>query len=183
MPTAPTSLTVKSSPSFNQPNGNADYPRNLSDLFATGLTFSSGTGANQINRLVIQQFTIAASGTLAIDIDAGTYSGAGSGSLLDLNNEAVTFARLKYLSMRVVDEVSGSTSIKLNGAATHAFLGVAGKAVAAGSGSGFEGPLVWCNPSAAGEVITAATTDILSIVNEDAVHAATVELILGGCAT
>ncbi len=184
MPTAVTSFTTKSTAQGAQPNGIALAPQTNNPIFQTGLTFSSGTGSNQINRLVVQPITIAAGATCSIDLTAGTYddSSGNSGILTDLNNEAVTFSALKYLRLRLIDVALGSTLITLDRTAGNAFPGCAGEAVAAGTGSGFEGPMEWCNPSAAGEVVTDSTTDILSIINGDGSHDASVLLILGGLA-
>ncbi len=144
-------------------------------------TFATGVGASQADTWTYMQFTISASGVLAIDLQAGTYSGGGSGSLSNLVNQTVAFARIKGVKVKLKATAGGSTFIKVNAAATHANSAFHALIHSEGVAGGFEGwAEFWC-PTAAGKVTTDGVVDILSIVEMGTSAAATVIVgVLGG---
>ncbi len=144
-------------------------------------TFATGVGASQADTWTYMSFTISASGTLAIDLQAGTYSGGGSGSLSNLANQTVAFARIKGVKVKLKSTAGGSTYIKVNAAATHANSAFHALIHSQGTAGGFEGWAEFWNPTAAGKVTTNNLLDILSIVEMGTSAAATVIVgVLGG---
>ncbi|WP_433520144.1 hypothetical protein ACQP2T_63430 (plasmid) [Nonomuraea sp. CA-143628] len=119
---------------------------------ARQLILAQGTGAGQADMIWSDQFTIAASGTQAVDL---------AGSLTGPFGTTLTFARIK---MVVVFAATGNTNnVNIvqpasNGAPL--FL-AAGDGIAVKPAGGF----IWFDPSAAGVVVTAGTGDLLNLVN------------------
>ncbi len=183
MATALTNATFAASVSFSQPNGNPIFPQTFAKALNWQQAFTSGIGAKQVNRLSCMQFTIAASGTLSVNVVSGTYSGAGSGNIVDLNGAAIIFARLKGVAIELVQGASCSTQVHVNAAVTHAALTLAGKIKTAGTATGGEGGLLWWDNTATGEAVVTATNDVIAIVNDDASFPALVNLLIAGGAT
>lgn len=170
--------------SFQQANADPNFPLTISKSLKWQQAYTKGTAAAMIKRLAIMQFTIAASGTLAIDVNAGTFSGgtfAGGGSnIVDLLGEAINFTAIKGLAIQLLDVASGSTGVHMNPAASNALdATLGGKVRAAGTNAGQLGGLCWWDPTAGGITVD-GTHKIISIVNDDSSHAATVNVAIAG---
>lgn len=128
-------------------------------------TFSSGVGLNQLDRLLVDERTIAGSGTDALDFNGG--------GLTDVLGAAWAPARLKFLvvinlgpnDIQVVRPASNGIPLYL--------------AASDGEQIPVGGSLVKVWPSAAGIVVTATTGDLLNIVNT-AAGTITYQIICGG---
>lgn len=171
MATAVTRANVRIEVGYTQENGNPIAPSTLSSVSPHGdLTYTQGTGAYQIDRLYLRQSTIVGAGTLTLDMDAGT--------LLDLNNEAITFARLKFIQVTLVPGgATGSNDVTLNGGAANVVKNVTIPLQSDGTGAASGGAR--CT-TAAGWAVTAGTADKVVIVNNDATKTATVNVAIGG---
>ena len=152
------------------------------DTNSTGYStesFTTGTGANQINDCYDAVLTITASGTNNLDL---------AGSLTNLNNQTSrVFTTIKAIRLRLVP--SGET---VNGVA-----GTAATSITIGNGTNpwVGGPLTGSNvlkivngaefayvdPSATGMTVTASTGDILKILNDDGSASAIVHVTIFGC--
>lgn len=168
--TAITTATVSGSVQFLQPNGNTLSPNAFSFTQLASLTFASGVGILACDRACYMQISIVASGTQALDLDEGTYTdGTNAGTIVDENNIAVVFVRVKAIMLQLVDQASGPTQIHINPAATHALTTLGGKCKAKGDGTNASpGFLLWADGTAAGEAVVADVTDIISVVNDSA---------------
>ncbi|MGR6922551.1 hypothetical protein ACU635_50570 [[Actinomadura] parvosata] len=122
---------------------------------ARQLSLTTGTGAGQADMIWSDSFSIAASGTQAIDL-AGSLAGPLGGTL--------TFARIKCV---VVAAASGNTNninvVRDSTSGVPLFL-ANGDGVPVKPG----GLFVWFDPSAAGVAVTAGTGDLLNLVNSAA---------------
>jgi hypothetical protein len=78
---------------------------------------ADGTGADQANAIYVDDFSIVASGTLAIDL---------SGSLTDPNNNTKAFTAVKEILIKA--DITNTNNIVYGNAATNQFLGPMGAA-------------------------------------------------------
>jgi hypothetical protein len=118
-------------------------------------TLSDGTGAGQANKVYVDDFTIAASGTLDFDL---------AGSLVDVLGVPVVFTAIKEILIVAAD---GNTNNVVMGPGTSPFLGPLGgttPTVSVVPG----GHLKLSNPSAAGWPVAAGSADILRLANSSA---------------
>jgi hypothetical protein len=183
MPTALSSATATAKVRLTQPNGNSLFPVNFAKTLEWEAAFSSGVGVGAMDRLAVLRCSIAASGTYNIDVSAGTASGGTPTAVVDLNGAAITFARIKLLAIELVDAASGSTGVHTVPAVANGLsIYVGGIIRATGSGSGGEGGFLWWDRSAGGIVVD-GTHKVISIVNDDASYAATLNVVIGGGAT
>lgn len=119
-------------------------------------TLAEGTGANQANAIFIDDFTIAPSGTLDIDL---------AGTLVDPNGAAVVFTAIKDILVIALD--ANTNNIVVGGAPANGFFGPFGAAthtapVVPG------GHLKVANHSAAGWPVVGGTGDLLRLANSAA---------------
>lgn len=132
--------------------GTARFPFSLEVSTSVG----DGTGAVQVNAVFIDDFTIAASGTLDIDL---------SGTLTDAHGAALVFTAVKEIMFVAAD--GNTNNIVVGGSPTNAFIGPFGAAahtVAVKPGGCFK----VADFSAAGWTVVAATGDILRLSNSGA---------------
>lgn len=159
--------------SFIQPNGDVLDPNNLTARANTRLSFADGITEGAINRAINMRLPVVLSGTMSLDLLAGTYSdGTNTGNLVDKNGAQVTLSKVKLVKLEIVDEVAGITLMHLNAAIANACLLLAGKLTAKGNGLGFgavaglAGLLVWADPN--GQTVD-GTHKIIALVNDVAV--------------
>lgn len=134
---------------------------------ARQLALAQGTGAGQADMLWSDQFTIAASGTQAVDL---------AGSLAGPFGTTLTFAKIKML---LVMAAAGNTNnvnvVQPASNGVPIFL-------AAGDGMPVKpgGHLWWYDPSAAGVAVTAGTGDLLNLINSAAGTSVTCDVVIIG---
>lgn len=134
---------------------------------ARQLVLAQGTGAGQADMIWSDQFTIAASGTQAVDL---------AGSLQGPFGTTLTFARIKAV---IVAAAAGNTNnVNVVSDATNGpplFL-------AKGDGIGVHpgGLFVWYAPSATGAAITAGTADLINLVNSAGGTTVTCDVVVVG---
>lgn len=131
------------------------------------LSWPSGTGADQADRIWHDRRTIAASGTENLDL---------AGSLVDAFGATITFARIKAV---LIAAASGNTNnVNVIREATNGvplFL-AAGDGIPVHPG----GTFMWVAPGATGVVVTASTGDLLSITNSGAGTSVTYDVVILG---
>lgn len=139
-------------------------PLNL--VFSKALT--TGTGANQADKLWSNTSTIAASGTDSIDL---------AGSLTDAFGAALTFARIKAV---VVVAATGNTN---NVNVTRPASNGAPLFLAAGDGIAVRpgGMFCWVCSDATGVAVTAGTGDLVDIVNSAGGTSVSYDIAIVGC--
>ena len=143
--------------------GTAQLP--ISEVAA--IDFANGTGANEANAVYVDEFSIAASGTLDTDL---------SGALKDRLGNNVVFTAIK--AIMVIADATNTNNVVV-GADAAPFVGPFGAGthtVAVPPG----GVFLVANPSAAGWPVTATTADILQLANSAAGTAVTGTLVLVG---
>jgi hypothetical protein len=130
---------------------------------------TSGTGANQADRIWTDQRTLAASGTENLDL-AGT-------ALTDAFGVAITFVKIKAILIRAA---SGNTNdVLVGGHATAAFVNWVSDAtdvIVVKPG----GLFLLVAPSAAGYGVTATTGDLLKITNSAGTTGVTYDVAILG---
>lgn len=129
---------------------------------------STGTGANQADRVYYAQPTVAASGTTTIDLAA---------SVTDVFGATVTFARIKAL---IIAAASGNTNnVIVGNAASNGFITWVGGATHTVNvrPGGF---LALAAPDATAYAVTAGTGDLLLFTNSGAGTSVTFDVILIG---
>lgn len=132
------------------------------------IAFTNGTGANKAEQIHQVQGTIAASGTDAIDL---------SGSLTNAFGTTVVFTKIKGI---VVSAASGNTNdVQVISDATNGFINWC-QATADGINVEPGGVFALISPSSGGYAVTAATGDILNIVNSAGGTSVTYDLWLIG---
>ena len=143
--------------------------------YAISRTFSwaDGAGAGQANRIYQDRNTLAASGTIDVDL---------SGALLDVYGDPVVFARIKAIIMTAAD--ANTNNIIVGGVAN----GISTVLQPAATGTitlrpGAFWAVVAGASDAIGYVITAATADLLHIINSAGGTSVDYELIVIGSAT
>lgn len=135
--------------------------------FSFSTSLADGTAANQANRLYVDQGSIAASGSLVLDL---------AGSLTDVFGATITMARVKSFYI----EMTGASSISIgaNGAApAPLWFGDAATdflTVRAG------GCFFIHAPDATGYALTATSADKLKILNNDGAVAAAYKIAIVG---
>lgn len=138
-------------------------------------TLSNGTGADAARYMYAATLTISASTTTNLDL---------AGSLTDLYGNTLTFGKVKVIFVHLKTTTTAS-SIKVGGHATAAFGNWIGSADSLDNDQPFirvrnNGCFLLSCADATGYGVTATTDDILSIVNEDASNAATVDVCIIG---
>jgi hypothetical protein len=130
------------------------------------IPLASGTGANQADRIFHDRRTITASGTDSLDL---------AGVLTDAFGATITFAKLKAV---VVKAAAGNTN---NVNVTRPAVNGVPWFLAAGDGIPVlpGGAFSWVAPGA-GVTVTAATGDLIDIVNSGAGTSVTYDIIIIG---
>lgn len=136
--------------------------------FARQSALTTGAGAGQADLIWSDTRTVAGSATDSLDL---------AGSLTSPLGGSLTFARIKGLI--VAASPANSTNIQVTRPASNAvpLLSAAGN-IAVKPG----GLFAWFDPSAAGVVVTAATGDLLDMVNSGG-SSATYDVVIIGAAT
>lgn len=130
---------------------------------------ADGTGAAQANAIYVDDFSIAASGTLAIDL---------RGSLTDPNNNTIAFTAIKEIMIKAA--ATNTNNIIYGNAASNQFLGPLGAAIdtvvikPGGLMHFVEGY------SAAGWTVTNASTDNILLTNSAGGTAVTGTIVIIG---
>ena len=143
-------------------SGSFNYTANL----------TNGTGAGSADKLYLAAPTIAASGTLSLDL---------AGSLTDLFGATITFARVKGIFIKFDDTNTGS-SIALGGAASNTatlfFSDDSDKVIIQKTGM-----FLNCRTDATGWPVTASTGDILKIENLDSSNSVILNIAIWGASS
>lgn len=135
--------------------------------YVTTMVLSSGTGANQADRIFHDQRTLAASGTEDLDL---------AGVLTDSFGATITFARIKAV---LITAASGNTNVvNLTRTAVNGvpLFTAAGDGISILPGGGF----AWWSPGATGVVVTAGTGDLLTVTNGGAGTSVTYDVVIIG---
>lgn len=144
-------------------------PTNLIKL-ARQMNLAQGAGAGQADMLWSDQRTISASGSDALDL---------AGSLTGPFGTTLTFARIKMIVVLAAAGNTNNVNVTTPGSnGTPLFL-AAGDGIAVKPGGAF----MWFDPSAAGVAVTAATGDLLTIVNSGAGTSVTYDIHIVGAST
>jgi hypothetical protein len=143
--------------------------------YAYSKSLSDGAAVDNVNRLYVAQGELAASATLALDL---------AGSLTDIFGATITFARVKVFFLQLTTATAG-TKVTVGGNTNAAMAGSDGFFAAANDKVRVkrDGALMVVDPTATGYPVTAATGDILDIINEDSGAAVTYKLAIAGAAT
>lgn len=132
------------------------------------ITLTSGTGANQADKVFSDTRTIAASGTDSLDLAGG--------GLLDALGDAFGPARIK--AVYVFAASANTNNVNFTRPATNGvplFLAVSsGLPVRPG------GVLIWIAPDATGVAVTAATADLIDLVNSAGGTSVTYDILIIG---
>lgn len=153
-------------------------PLNPSGLKSTvintirALSWASGTGAGQVDRIFSGQRTVTTGATDSLDL---------AGTLTDAFGAVLTFARIKFLYVFSggLPGVPNTTNIQVTRPAANSVPGpliAASDALELKPGAG----MLWFDPGAVGYAVTAGTGDLLSIVNA-AGASATYDIVIMGC--
>lgn len=133
-------------------------------------TVTNGAGIDQATAVYVDDFTIAASGTLAIDV---------AGTLTDAHGNAVAFTAIKEIL--VVSAAGNANNIVIGNGGVNSFIGPFGAAAHTASvtpGNRFNAT----NYSEAGWPVVAGTGDILQLANSAAGTAVSGTIVIVGIA-
>lgn len=135
--------------------------------YAKALRWSSGTGANQANKLWHDTRTLTASSSENIDL---------AGVLTDAFGDTFTLARIKAL---LIAAASGNTNnVNVSRDATN------GVPIFLAAGDGMPilpgGFMLWVSPNAASVAVTASTGDIITVANSTGGTSVTYDIIVIG---
>lgn len=136
--------------------------------FAYSKQFANGTGANQADRVIVKNGTIAGGGNTTFDL---------AGSLTDFFGNVITLVRVKVLYFELTTGTTAS-DVSLGGDANPwaTWLGAVTDKVKVRNG----GSLCLVAPDAAAYTVTAGTGDILKVTNNDGANVATYKLVIIG---
>jgi len=166
MPLAVNSFSVALAAAYTKVLDLGTVRQDVNYKFVDELT--TGTAANQADRLWTDTRTIVASGTDDIDL---------AGVLTDAFGDTVTLARVKGLIVRAAD--GNTNNVVVGNAATNQFVGFFGAAahtVAVRPG----GVFAIFAPDATGYAVTAGTGDLLRITNSSSGTAVTYDIVVIG---
>ena len=147
-----TYVTTGTNPSTNQ------------NSFSYAQSFVNGTALNQADLLYVTTGTIAASGSLNVDLNA---------AVNDFFGNSVVMLRLKAMYVQLTTDTAAASILIGNG--TNPLINWVGSGthtVRVRNG----GVLVLCAPDATAYAITAGTGDVLKFLNEDGSNTATYKL-------
>jgi hypothetical protein len=134
---------------------------------AQQISLASGTGLNAADRVWSDTRTIAPSATDSLDL---------AGSFTDVFGIALTFARIKTLLVRAV--IGNTNNVNVTRPATFGVPWLT--AVSSGIPVMPGGLFLWTCPTAAGVVVTAATGDLIDVVNSAAGSSVTYDVVIIG---
>jgi hypothetical protein len=134
------------------------------------LSFTSGAGANQIDRVFTDQRTIAASGTDDLDL---------AGVLVDALGATITLARVKLIAVYAAS--ANANNVVIGGGTNPVTTIMGGTTPTTIVRPG--GLWLVTAPDATGYAVTAATADILRLGNSGAGTSVTYDIIIMGSST
>ena len=141
------------------------------------MTTADGTGADQADLIYTNKVTLSAASSTSIDL---------AGSLTDYYGATITFAKIKLIMVKNTSNALGTpttSTISVGGAGATAFKNWITSTADDGSENvkvlvgGF---LAIGSPAAAGYGVTAATADILKILNDSGASQAQYEIVIVG---
>ena len=130
---------------------------------------TSGTGANQADKIFHDQRTLAASGSENLDLAA---------VLLDAFGSAITFARIKLILITAA--AANTNNVLVGGHGSAAFINWVSDAsdkIVVRPGGAF----CLIAPDATAYAVTATTGDMLTVANSTSGSSVTYDVILAGC--
>jgi hypothetical protein len=164
--TANVQMSVSGSHVSTADLGNVTYPYTAS----FGASYTTGTGAGQVDRVYTKTTTLAASGTGDIDL---------AGSLTDVFGATITFARIK--SIQVTAAAANTNSVQVTRPASNgaAIFMAAGDGIALRPGAAFS----WASGTAdaTGVAVTAGTGDLITFTNSAGTTGVTYTVVITGC--
>jgi len=135
------------------------------------LALASGILLDQADKMYYSRPTITGSATLSLDV-------ATAGGLLDVFGDAFAIAKLKVVVIKSLLSICPN-EVRLSRPANGVpILGATGDFIVIGPG----GSLVWIAPALAGVAVTAATGDLMDIVNTAAGNVQPEIVIIGASA-
>lgn len=135
--------------------------------FKRQFTLTDGTGLNQANRLWSDERTISASATDSLDL---------AGVLTDPFGATLTFARIKGLLIAANSANTNNVNVTRPASNGVPLFLAAGDGISVPPG----GLFTWFAPTAAGVVVTAATGDLIDMVNSGAGTSVTYQVVVIG---
>lgn len=175
---------------FNLMGGTTLVPISVASSSISGISpqpfaFTYGVGVGQMNVFYWENLTLAASGTLTIDLT----NNAGTGSLTDpLGGILQAFVRVKWIRLYLYN-ITGYTasSVTLGQGGTYPFVGPWGSGGSMNVYNGVANTNGICSKAetlrtdGTGWTITGATNNNIKLTNNDSVNSAQVGLYIGGC--
>lgn len=131
------------------------------------LSWASGTGLNQADKIFHDTRTLLASATEDIDL---------AGSLTDALGAALTFVKIKHILVNAATANTNNVNVTRPAANGVPIFLAAGDGVPVQPG----GTFVWNTPTAAGVAVTAGTADLITITNSAAGTSVTYDIIIIG---
>lgn len=134
------------------------------------ISLTAGTGAGAANKVIVKSYSIAASGTQAIDVNGAINDPLGIGT--------VSFTKLRAIMVYLTTDTTSTGITVQPGAAnpvTTILSGTTPKLTIANGGF-----VVIGNPTATGYACTAGTADNIDITNLDSSNVATVQVVFLG---
>lgn len=148
--------------------GSTDLQSRTAPLeYAYNKALTTGTGANQADRLFTDQRTITASSTDSLDL---------SGTLTDAFGATVTFARIKAVFVTAAAGNTNNVNVTRPAANGVPLFLAAGDGVPVKPG----GMFAWMAPDATGVAVTAGTGDLIDMVNSGAGTSVTYDVVVIG---
>jgi hypothetical protein len=165
--TANVSMGVAGSQTATADLGTVTYPYSAS----FGASYTTGTGAGQVDRVYTKTTTLSASGTGDIDL---------AGSLTDaLGNTSISFARIK--SIQVTAAAANTNNVQVTRPASNgtAIFMAAGDGISLRPGAAF----AWASgiADATGVAVTAGTGDLITFTNSAGTTSVTYTVVITGC--
>lgn len=134
---------------------------------AIKFAWTSGTGANQADRIFHDQRTLAASATENLDL---------AGSLAGPLGSTVTFARIKLVMVTAAAANVNNVNVIREGTNGVPLFLALGDGTAVRPGGGF----LWWAPDSTGVAVTASTGDLLTFTNSAGSTSVTYDVIIIG---
>lgn len=138
-----------------------------------GITLADGAGASAANLIYQDTGNIAASGTNTLDLAGG--------GLTDPFGTVLVFARIKGLFVRARSTNNAANNVVVTRPAANGvpLFAAAGDALALRAGEVF----AWVSPAAAGVAVTAATADLIDLVNSAGTNTVDYDVVILGAST
>lgn len=131
------------------------------------ISLTSGTGANQADKIFADTRTLAASATEDLDL---------AGVLSDPLGAALTFARIKAVLIRAAPGNTNNVNVTRPASNGVPLFLAAGDGLAVRPG----GLFLWVAPDATGVAVTAGTGDLLTLTNSSSGTSVTYDVIIIG---